>query len=214
MFQKKIMAAMAILTMCATSAQSAGFLGQQYLAVGYQHGEFGDDKNRELLDNTNGFVVTYNHPIIDRIDVGGTVGHHWADGKDRTTTSITDVDYTIGGPVTYVTFYSTSDDPLKFFISPQLGIQREKEEYKSGSWKKSETDTDIYLGVESGVEYQRGLFTLTQSVTVSHTKDTDINAKAHVGVDLTQRIALVVGGEYQLNDDNDYTLTTGLVVRF
>lgn len=59
MFQKTIMTAMAILTMCATSAQSAGFLGKQYLAVGYQHGEFGDDRNSDLFDNTKGFVATY-----------------------------------------------------------------------------------------------------------------------------------------------------------
>lgn len=214
MFNKTILVAMTILMMSATSVTAAGFLGKQYLAVGYQHGEFGNDKDSAFIDNTKGLFVTYNHPIIDKIDVGGTSEYNWADGRGKTADSLTDVDYSVGGAVTYATFYSTKVDPLKFFVTPQLGIQRERKEYKSGSWKKNSTETDLYLGVESGFEYQISRFTLTQSFAVSHTDDTDINAKANLGFDLTERVALIIGGDYQLNDDHDYILKTGIVVRF
>ena len=214
MFRKTIITAMAILGMSTTSVTAAGFLGKQYLAVGYQNGEFGDDGDSELLDNTKGLVITYNHPVIDKIDVGGISEYNFADGKDRNPDSLTDVDYSVGGAVTYATFYSTKVDPLKFFITPQLGIQRARVEYKKGGLKKNSTDTDLYFGLENGFEYQVGRFTLVQSVAINHTDDIDINAKGDIGFDLTERVALIIGGDYQLNDDHDYTLKTGFVVRF
>jgi|GEM_PF-5373681 len=213
MVKKSIFTCFLLLALISTKAFGGGLLGEQYMAFRYQYGEFGDSHDRDTMDKTKGIALTYNHPVVENIDLGLSAELDWADGKDVVGGTGYDIDFKIGGVIGYATWIKPINPQTSFFISPQLGFQKASVKVKGADQNRKKDENDLFIGLDSGVEYIIDRVTITQALSISRADDTRISGKLGLGFNITERLMLTAGGQYQLNDDHDYMLTAGFVFR-
>lgn len=214
MIKKSILACSLLLALVSTQAFGNGLLGEQYMALRYQHGEFGNSHDRDTMDNTKGIALTYNHPVFENIDLGLSTELNRADGSELVGDSAYDIDFKIGGVIGYATWLKPINPQTKLFISPQLGFQKVRVEVKGAGQNRKKDENDLFLGLDSGMEYTIDRITIIPAISISSADDTRISGKLGLGFNITKRLMLTAGGQYQLSDDHDYLVTTGLAFRF
>ncbi len=214
MIRMSLAACFLVFAVMSTSAHSAGLLGHQYVSLGYQHGEFGDLRDSETMDNTKGVALTYNRPFIDSLDLGLSVEFNKADGKEIIDGTRYDSDFSIGGVVGYAAWFKPLNRTGKYFITPQFGFQKYETEWEGAGQSRNKDETDLFLGLDTGLEFTVNRFVITPAFSVSKADDTSVNAKLGLGFNMTEQLLLTVGGNYQLNENNDYMLSVGFALRF
>ncbi len=214
MINKSIFVCSLLLALISTNAFGNGFLNEQYLALRYQHGEFGNSHDSSTMDSTKGAALTYNHPAIENIDLGASIELNWADGREIVGGNKYDIDFMIGGVVSYATWTNSINPYSKFFMTPQLGFQRTSLEVKKAGQNQEKDENNLFLGLDSGIEFTIDRVVITPAFSVSRANNTSFAGKLGIGFNITDWLILTVGGLYQLNDHHDYMATAGFAFRF
>lgn len=138
------------MAMAAVDAQADELLGRKHLGLGFQIGEFGNDSDSKSMEKTKGVIATYNHPVLDNVDIGASVEFDRADGKDTVDGRDYDFDFKIGGVVAYATLFKPATDKLRLFARPQIGFQKSVTEWQGAGIRRKDNEKDLYLGLDGG----------------------------------------------------------------